>query len=101
MRKRPNDTESCFVSVGGLSRVYNPGCGKPPSVKKHPCPDCHFCQSCSEARCHACRSQAIGACGKQGCGKLSLSEQIALFERMNEDSRIGRQAGSDACPTHE
>jgi len=46
--------------------------------KKHPCPDCKFCQWCSDDRCHLCL-------GKQ-CGrgrKLSIEEQIALYEAVN------------------
>lgn len=23
--------------------------------KRHPCPDCHFCQGCSDSRCGLCR----------------------------------------------
>jgi len=25
-----------------------------PGGKKHPCPDCHFCQWCADSRCDAC-----------------------------------------------
>jgi len=25
-------------------------------IKKHACPDCDFCQCCSESRCALCRS---------------------------------------------
>jgi hypothetical protein len=53
-------------------------------TKKHPCPDCRFCQWCSDDRCRMCR-------GEKGCGrKLSSAEQIALYERLNagkEDDR--------------
>jgi hypothetical protein len=45
--------------------------------KKCPCPDCRFCQWCSDDRCRMCR-------GEKGCGrKLSSAEQIALYERLN------------------
>lgn len=30
-------------------------------LKKNPCPDCHFCQYCSETRC--------GLCKHNGCAK--------------------------------
>jgi hypothetical protein len=47
--------------------------------KKHPCPDCRHCQWCSDDRCHLCL--------KTGCGKkLSMAEQIALFEAINAAS---------------
>jgi len=45
--------------------------------KKHPCPDCSFCQFCSETRCRACRCK-----NKKKC-KMSTLEQIALFEEIN------------------
>ena len=46
--------------------------------KKHPCPDCKFCQWCSDDRCRICRMS-------KGCGrkKLSSAEQIELYERLN------------------
>lgn len=46
--------------------------------KKHPCPDCSFCQWCSDDRCSMCRNT-------KGCRKkLSIAEQIALFEANNK-----------------
>ncbi|TSK08788.1 MAG: hypothetical protein FPO08_05665 [Geobacter sp.] len=51
------------------------GCGK--DCKKHPCEDCNFCQWCSDDRCRMCK-------GKQsGKKKLSIAEQIALYESLN------------------
>lgn len=50
--------------------------------RKHSCPDCHFCQFCSETRCRACRSTT--PCGK----KLSISEQLALNDRVNQDDPV-------------
>ncbi|MDY6852406.1 MAG: hypothetical protein SV487_10090 [Thermodesulfobacteriota bacterium] len=47
------------------------GCGK------HDCPDCRFCQLCSDSRCHACRS------GQANPPRLSFAEQIDLYERRN------------------
>lgn len=47
--------------------------------KKHPCPDCRHCQWCSDDRCRLCLRAPAG-CRK----KLSLAEQIALYERLNE-----------------
>jgi len=52
--------------------------------KKHPCPDCRQCQWCSDDRCRLCL--------KAGCRKkLSMAEQIALFEELNRpcDARSG------------
>lgn len=48
--------------------------------KKHPCPDCSFCQWCSDDRCRLCRETG---CKKK---KLSLQEQIELFEKLNSKS---------------
>jgi hypothetical protein len=45
--------------------------------KKHPCPDCRHCQWCSDDRCRLCLRS--GRCRK----KLSMAEQIALFEELN------------------
>jgi hypothetical protein len=46
--------------------------------KKHPCSDCHHCQWCSDDRCRLCLRSDSG-CRK----KLSITEQIALFEQLN------------------
>lgn len=46
--------------------------------KKHPCPDCHACQWCSDDRCRLCLRSA--SCCKK---KLSMAEQIALYESLN------------------
>nr|WP_224746792.1 hypothetical protein [Pelovirga terrestris] len=46
------------------------------SSKKHPCPDCRQCQWCSDERCRLCLKSA-------GPPRLSIREQIALFERLN------------------
>lgn len=48
-------------------------------TKKHPCPDCRQCQFCSESRCNVCRGQ------KTRPPKLSISEQIALYEKINAE----------------
>jgi hypothetical protein len=45
--------------------------------KKHPCPDCRSCQCCSDDRCRLCLRS--GTCRK----KLSMAEQIALYDRIN------------------
>ena len=48
--------------------------------KKHPCPDCHFCQFCAEIRCIACRR-------KKQNPKLTTEQQIDRFEEINRDRR--------------
>lgn len=45
--------------------------------KKHPCPDCTFCQWCSDDRCALCLRK--DCCKK----KLSVAEQIALYDEIN------------------
>ena len=47
--------------------------------KKHPCPDCRACQWCSEERCRMCLKAST--CRK----KLSMAEQIALYESLNRN----------------
>lgn len=50
----------------------------PPSgAAKHTCPDCTFCQWCGDDRCRLCLNRQ-----KPG-KKLSLAEQVALYERLN------------------
>jgi len=52
-----------------------------PGTKKCPCPDCKFCQRCSDDRCRICRRE-------QGCArKLSSAEQIALYEKINNPQK--------------
>ena len=46
--------------------------------KKHPCPDCRQCQWCSDDRCRLCLRSGEG-CRK----KLSMEEQIALYDEIN------------------
>ncbi|MDD2736038.1 MAG: hypothetical protein PHF56_19055 [Desulfuromonadaceae bacterium] len=50
------------------------------TVKKHPCSDCFSCQWCSDERCRLCLGQIC--CRRR---KLSISEQIALYESLNSD----------------
>jgi len=49
--------------------------------KKHPCPDCTFCQWCSDDRCTLCL-RTDSCCRK----KLSIAEQIALYDEVNRKS---------------
>jgi len=34
-------------------------------LKKYPCPDCEFCQWCSNDRCHLCRPSSGKKCRKK------------------------------------
>jgi hypothetical protein len=55
--------------------------------KKHPCPDCRFCQWCGDDRCSLCLRQ-------RGKGrKLSMEEQIALYEAVNEKNGKAGKTG--------
>jgi hypothetical protein len=69
-----------FIRVAGVGLVFQPADGG--EGKKHPCPDCCFCQFCAETRCLTCMSERNR--GKAtACKKLSLREQILLFEKVN------------------
>lgn len=46
--------------------------------KKYPCPDCTCCQWCSNDRCRLCLN-GTNCCRR----KLSIAEQIALYESLN------------------
>lgn len=95
MHEESGKHEACFVELGGLSRVYVPGCGSGASRRKHPCPDCHFCQDCSDARCHACRRDRTQSLDGWCPRKLSLREQVALYEALN---RSDADPSHDSCP---
>ncbi len=48
-----------FVRIPGLNgKLYVPE-DVPTRARKHPCPDCHACQRCSDERCHLCRETAV------------------------------------------
>jgi hypothetical protein len=57
----------------------------PHPQKKHPCPDCTFCQWCSDERCALCLKEKC--CLK----KLSMAEQIALYEEVNRKDAADRK----------
>jgi hypothetical protein len=82
MEAKSSAKDPRFVNLAGLRRVYEPEGNDCPEAKKYPCKDCHFCQFCSDARCQSCRSKRGGTGGASGC-KLSIKEQIALFEQLN------------------
>ena len=62
-------------------------CQPPGLPKKHACPDCHFCQLCSDARCHCCRGEKKAA----RCPKMSFSEQIRLYNELNAKDPVLRK----------
>jgi hypothetical protein len=53
--------------------------------KKHPCPDCTCCQWCSDDRCRLC----LKGTGCRRRKKLSLAEQIALYDSLNKPASSG------------
>lgn len=73
-----------FVLVGGL-KVYSPAASVLECPKKHACGDCHFCQFCSDARCQTCRSNEKRS-NHCSADKLSLSDQVLLYEEINANS---------------
>lgn len=54
---------------------------------KNPCPDCKMCQNCSDSRCTACRGDGPPK------GKLSIQEQIALYNKLNPGLTCGSACG--------
>jgi hypothetical protein len=57
-----------FVRMKGVEGlVYVPDEDSGP--KKHPCPDCHFCQWCSDNRCELCLESTACARGNLTEGK--------------------------------
>jgi len=53
-----------FVKVPGLKgKVYVPE-KQSKSLKKHPCKDCFYCQSCSDDRCRVCLGPKNHKCWK-------------------------------------
>ncbi len=52
------DRDGNRFAVTAQGMVY---CPKATRAKKHACPDCYFCQWCSESRCGLCR-RVPGSC---------------------------------------
>ena len=75
-------TDCRFKPLAGMKRVYDPCIKAEESAKKHACPDCHFCQFCSDSRCHSCLGK-LNRAGGPLKRKLSLCEQIRLFDEIN------------------
>ncbi|KPK89767.1 MAG: hypothetical protein AMJ94_11260 [Deltaproteobacteria bacterium SM23_61] len=53
---------NCFV-VTDRGLFY---CPKGSGAKKNPCPDCFFCQWCSDSRCGLCRRDPESCLGGKG-----------------------------------
>lgn len=67
---------------GPVPPEINPG-----SPRKHSCADCHACLLCSDARCNSCLSTKHSG----SCPKLSLAEQIRLYDEINVNDPILRK----------
>jgi hypothetical protein len=53
---------------------------EPPAlIRRRRCTDCLYCQFCSQDRCRLC-----WASKKKAPQKLSMAEQIALYDRINK-----------------
>ena len=59
--------------------------------KKHPCPDCSFCQWCPDSRCAACLRHSH-PCRR----KLSMAEQIARYEQVNREFEEKKRLKNDS-----
>ncbi|MHC1725077.1 MAG: hypothetical protein AB9866_03490 [Syntrophobacteraceae bacterium] len=81
--------ECCLQGISDLDTLEAaPICAAQNGLpRKHACPDCHFCQLCSDSRCHSCRSQKA----EGDCPKLSLSEQIRLYDEINANDPAFRK----------
>jgi hypothetical protein len=81
-------TEAYLKVRRGAAEEVNAGRReKPQPIKKHPCPDCSFCQWCGDDRCALCLRKD-SCCGK----KLSMAEQIALYEKVNREDAVNRNS---------
>jgi len=82
MNRKPCSVESALPHEGKFTGCAPPG-GKTSchgAMKKHPCPDCTACQFCSDTRCRSCRGQ-----GPETSSRMSMQEQIALYNERNKD----------------
>lgn len=84
MKSEEKQDKLRFELVRGL-KVYSPATSLLECPKKHACRDCHFCQFCSDARCQTCRNTERRS-NHCSVDKLSLSDQVLLYEKINADS---------------
>jgi len=78
-RRTVSESEKTFKRLPQHQGLFYDPC-RDRGPKKYRCPDCHFCQECSPSRCNACRETGT----KLEC-KLSLQEQVALYEQTNTE----------------
>lgn len=57
-------------------------------AKKHPCRDCGYCQWCSDDRCRLCLNRKC-----RTRRKLSLAEQIELYDALNGKASAADEGG--------
>ena len=78
-RRTVSESEKTFKRLPQYQGLFYDPC-RDRGPKKHRCADCHFCQECSPSRCNVCRETGT----KPEC-KLSLQEQVALYEQTNTE----------------
>jgi hypothetical protein len=88
----PYEGES-FVPVGGFKLVFQPAKHSDVQAAKHRCPDCHFCQHCSDARCRACRGGLSESEPVSGPGP-KFRRVVRLCERINPRTDNGPSSAS-------
>lgn len=81
MKAEKPHRQAPFVQVAGMKLVYEPP-RRTDQPRKHACPDCHFCQFCSDARCHSCREKELQPVHSLD-RKLNPYEQAGLYEEVN------------------
>jgi len=82
-----NNEDTAFRAGQSAEEDVNAArCEKSQPRKKHPCPDCTFCQWCGDDRCVLCLRK--GDCCRK---KLSMAEQIALYEEVNRKDADRKQ----------
>lgn len=70
-----------FVRKSGIEGLVFEPEECPPGAKRHDCPDCFYCQQCSEVRCRACRSGA----GRKG----GEEERSSCSRKGNRSTKAG------------
>jgi hypothetical protein len=64
-------------------------------IKKHPCPDCHFCQWCSDARCNLCKGWLPAASAKKkssGTNVLTRKADKSLYAGIIYEKSVDNSA---------
>ena len=67
--KKSSENKDFIDRNGNRFRVTDRGlfyCPKDSGAKKNPCPDCFFCQWCSDSRCGLCRRDPKSYLGGKG-----------------------------------